>query len=304
MKVITIKQPFASMIAAGIKEYEFRTWKTKYRGEILIHAGKGIDKKAMKKFEGYGLDYPAGCIIAKAVLSDCVEVNDELLRSANLHETTEADKKKLSEAYRLAKVIDLRTDLEKQQKPDAVPDAIEYVSNPIFEERVFGISHEKMAPGEQGKVQIPALEDLYRMMVTEDMCRVNFGRAVRLVMEHDFTAGSVLWHCTEGKDRCGLLAVFLLSALGVERKAIVEDYLLTNETNVPKAQAAYQQLLAIGKPEGMAEAVKNIFLAKESYLNAAFEVIGKQFGGMENYLREGLGIPEETILRFREKVLC
>ena len=77
MKVITIKQPFASLIAAGIKEYEFRTWKTKYRGEILIHAGKGIDKKAMKKFDEYGLEYPSGCIIAKANLSDCIKVDDE-----------------------------------------------------------------------------------------------------------------------------------------------------------------------------------------------------------------------------------
>ena len=48
MKAITIKQPFATLIAEGIKEYEFRTWKTKYRGEILIHAGKGINKKAME----------------------------------------------------------------------------------------------------------------------------------------------------------------------------------------------------------------------------------------------------------------
>lgn len=55
MKAITIKQPFASLIAAGLKEYEFRTWKTKYRGEILIHAGKGVDKKAMKKFEHLNL---------------------------------------------------------------------------------------------------------------------------------------------------------------------------------------------------------------------------------------------------------
>lgn len=77
MKVITIKQPFASLIAAGVKEYEFRTWKTKYRGDILIHAGKGVDKKAMKKFAGYGLEYPSGCIIAKANLSDCIEVDDE-----------------------------------------------------------------------------------------------------------------------------------------------------------------------------------------------------------------------------------
>ena len=56
MKVITIKQPWATLIAKGYKEYEFRTWKTKYRGEILIHAGKGIDKKAMARFENLKLE--------------------------------------------------------------------------------------------------------------------------------------------------------------------------------------------------------------------------------------------------------
>lgn len=79
MKVITIKQPFATLIAEGLKRYEFRTWKTKYRGEILIHAGKSIDKKAMKNFERLGLSYPTGCIIAKAMITDCVLV-DDLLR--------------------------------------------------------------------------------------------------------------------------------------------------------------------------------------------------------------------------------
>lgn len=78
MKAITIKQPFASLIAAGLKEYEFRTWKTKYRGEILIHAGKGVDKKAMKKFEHLNSEYPSGCIIAKVTLADCIKVDDEL----------------------------------------------------------------------------------------------------------------------------------------------------------------------------------------------------------------------------------
>lgn len=77
MKVITIKQPFASLIAAGIKQYEFRTWKTNYRGELLIHAGKGVDKKAMKKFEKYNLEYPSGAIIAKVNLSDCIKVDED-----------------------------------------------------------------------------------------------------------------------------------------------------------------------------------------------------------------------------------
>lgn len=76
MKVLTIKQPFASLIASGYKEFEFRTWKTKYRGELLIHAGKGVDKKAMEKFKDLNLEYPQGCIIAKVKLVDCIEIDD------------------------------------------------------------------------------------------------------------------------------------------------------------------------------------------------------------------------------------
>lgn len=86
MKALTIKQPYASLIAEEIKEYEFRTWKTKYRGEFLIHAGKGKNKTFMEKFEKLNLEYPAGYIIAKATLEDCIEVTDEfreILKSKN-----------------------------------------------------------------------------------------------------------------------------------------------------------------------------------------------------------------------------
>lgn len=76
MKAITIKQPYASLIEQGFKEYEFRTWKTNYRGKILIHAGKSIDKKSMEKFKEYNLDCQTGCIIAEADLTDCIKVND------------------------------------------------------------------------------------------------------------------------------------------------------------------------------------------------------------------------------------
>lgn len=76
MKTITIQQPFATLIAKGYKLYEFRTWKTKYRGDLLIHAGKGVDKLAMKKFEFLNLEYPSGVIVAKAKLTDCISVNE------------------------------------------------------------------------------------------------------------------------------------------------------------------------------------------------------------------------------------
>ena len=44
MKAITVKNPWANLICKGIKDIENRTWKTKYRGKILIHAAKSIDK--------------------------------------------------------------------------------------------------------------------------------------------------------------------------------------------------------------------------------------------------------------------
>ena len=78
MKAITIKQPWATLIAEGYKEYEFRTWKTKYRGEVLIHAGKSMDKKAMEIFKHLNLKYPVGQIIAKASITNCFKVDDKL----------------------------------------------------------------------------------------------------------------------------------------------------------------------------------------------------------------------------------
>lgn len=77
MKVISIKQPWASLIINGYKKYEFRTWKTKYRGEILIHASKSYDKKLIEYFNEYNLEYPIGCIIGKVNLNDCIPVTEK-----------------------------------------------------------------------------------------------------------------------------------------------------------------------------------------------------------------------------------
>jgi hypothetical protein len=78
MKVLTIKQPWASLIMLGYKRFEFRSWKTNYRGKLLIHAGQGIDKEAMKRLQKYiPKDMPKGKILGKAKLVDCVKMSPE-----------------------------------------------------------------------------------------------------------------------------------------------------------------------------------------------------------------------------------
>lgn len=50
MKTLSIKQPWASLIAHGIKDVENRTWKTKYKGKILIHASLTSQTGAYRDF--------------------------------------------------------------------------------------------------------------------------------------------------------------------------------------------------------------------------------------------------------------
>lgn len=50
MKAITIKQPWATLILLKEKQFETRSWQTKYGGSIAIHAGKSIDKEACIAF--------------------------------------------------------------------------------------------------------------------------------------------------------------------------------------------------------------------------------------------------------------
>lgn len=77
MKVLSVKQPWASLIIEGYKKYEFRTWKTKYRGELYIHASKKVDKEALKYFENLNLSMSVGCIIGKVNIIDCEEITKE-----------------------------------------------------------------------------------------------------------------------------------------------------------------------------------------------------------------------------------
>jgi protein-tyrosine phosphatase len=99
-------------------------------------------------------------------------------------------------------------------------------------------------------------------------------------------------HCTAGKDRTGFASALILHALGVADEVIAEDYLLTNQHYKRDATAATDL------PEDVRNAIGNV---DASYLAAAFEAVGKEYGDLETYLRDGLklGTPERTALKAR-----
>jgi hypothetical protein len=90
MKAITVLEPWASLIMLNQKHIETRSWKTNYRGQLLIHAGTGhrpwhMDLafkepffSSLEQVHSTKLDkaitYHLGCIIAVCELTDCIKI--------------------------------------------------------------------------------------------------------------------------------------------------------------------------------------------------------------------------------------
>ena len=84
MKVLTIKEPFATLIMTKVKYIETRSWKTNYRGELYIQAGVAKISKDVKErpgrselYDESNLNY--GNIICKCNLVDCVYMTEEFI---------------------------------------------------------------------------------------------------------------------------------------------------------------------------------------------------------------------------------
>ncbi|MBL1103194.1 tyrosine-protein phosphatase [Streptomyces sp. 5-8] len=111
-----------------------------------------------------------------------------------------------------------------------------------------------------------------------------------------------LMHCAAGKDRAGISIAVTLLALGVEREAIVADYLKSNAKHrrykvrrSGSADSAYT-------PEVM-DLISPLFDARAEYLQAALGSIEETWGDTETYLSQGLGFAPESRERLRERLL-
>ena len=88
-------------------------------------------------------------------------------------------------------------------------------------------------------------------------------------------------HCTAGKDRTGFACALILHALGVRDDVIADDYLLTNRFYRRDPTAATDL------PDDVRETIGSVHA---SYLAAGFEAVRTDFGSLEGYFEDGLGI--------------
>lgn len=244
-----------------------------------------------------------------------------LIRSGELTGMTEEDIRVLTDTYKLRDIIDLRQPDEIEAKPDpAIPGAtyINLSVVPVPEESeetsdadaVKPPSEESVAEKEYENPYInlvlsmgdvrEGMESVYTNLVTSEHSLEYFRQFFDILLADG--EGAVLWHCTSGKDRTGVASALVLSALGVDRQTIVEDFMLTNEYLAEKIDRAVVSAKEETSDVDILEGVRILNGVDRSYIEATFEAI-EQYGPLDSFLEEQLGLTEEKVQALRDKFL-
>ncbi len=220
--------------------------------------------------------------------------NGLLYRSGHLYGASPKDLAVLRE--RVGLVVDFRSISERSEKPD--PDFGQgYMHLPVFDIPAASVERDEasneasfhtVARDPQGAREYMA--HTYRSFVRDGFARAQYAKFLRSLIEPHEKA--VLWHCTAGKDRAGFAAVLVQELLGVERDAIRADYLATNEYLAEECRFLVSFL---GEKFGgltpeIEQALNLLFAAKDDFLDAAYEAAAQDYGDMEHYIADGLGI--------------
>jgi len=212
-----------------------------------------------------------------------------LLRSDALHELSPEDIDTLLQLG-LRTVIDLRSQDEIAKEPSPFehhPD-VRFHHIPLFD----GLAPVEAMMKEKGALDLSA-----RYVAAADCCRPAIAKVASAIALAE--KGAVLFNCTAGKDRTGIIAAMLLSLAGVDREEIAGDYALT-QTLAPDL---LDRLRARAMEKGLAEdAIRQLLSSEPATILALLSHIGDQYGGFQDYIiggqldREHIALIEERML--------
>lgn len=235
-----------------------------------------------------------------------------LLRSGELFRATKADIQKLTKEYGLCKIVDFRTAAEREQNPDPQIEGVRYIINPIVKEETLGITREAEGVPD-GLKQMAALvcsgdfdakaymADIYRKVISDEYSRAQYRKFFEILLENK--TGAVLWHCSAGKDRVGVGTALLLTALGVPKDVIIEDYMKVNEFVADDIEHTITAILKGNDNPVYRAHLRTMFMVDASYIESVFDMIDRQWGSSEAFLEKEMGLDKQCIEALRENYL-
>lgn len=220
-----------------------------------------------------------------------------LIRSGHLNSLDQHDLDVLAQ-FNVKLDLDFRAPDEISARPDKIPTGAAYTALPVFQTDETDASHSQeqiMADySDRPDAGYKHMLDVYRDMVTTKQAKESYQTFFSQLLSND-DHSAALFHCTASKDRTGMGAVFLLSALNVDRPTIVRDYLLTNSVTKDFVAANIAKIKAAGLPDAFAQNTFALSTVSPDYVNTALQEIDSQYGDVKNYLQQYLAVSESQM---------
>lgn len=212
-----------------------------------------------------------------------------ILRGDALHALSQDDIATLM-AHGLSTVIDLRNPVEiaREANPFDGFDGVDYVNIPMFS---------ALAPVEMMAAEQAGFDMGHRYCLGLDACQKTIAEVLTTMAQAP--DGVILFHCSAGKDRTGIIAALLLANAGVDDTTIVEDYALTGTISGPLIASLRERALT----RGVAASLADIVLASEpESMRRALDHLQGKYGSVDGYLTR-IGLDRATISRLRDRLL-
>ena len=231
-----------------------------------------------------------------------------LLRTGKLNTCSTDDIDTLVNEYHLKKIFDFRGSSERMLEPDPEMKNVQNIWMPILDEsnqdennaamRELGSDMYKMF---MFFIEKGFMQNMYVDMLSSRYAHQQYHNFLKEVI--DCKEGAVLWHCSAGKDRTGLAALFLLTILNVDENTILEDYVLTNEYVEDLVDHRMQEFKERGCPEEYMKDVQTIDGVNLDYFKTGLNYIKENYGSVMDYIHNQLNISEEDCEILRNRYL-
>jgi len=210
-----------------------------------------------------------------------------LFRSSALEELSSRDVRLLIDEIGLRTVIDLRSADDREIAQSLLDTPVRYINLPIS--RGGPTTSLERPMGADGRVDMPRI---YGMYIETSAASIS-----EIISELTSGATPAVFHCAAGKDRTGVVAAILLSAVGVTRDAVIADFMET-EPYLPEIIAYLQRRPAYADvvmrfPPGTMDVDPNFIIG---FLDG----VERTYGGIYAWLTERAGVSAESVARLEQ----
>jgi protein-tyrosine phosphatase len=233
----------------------------------------------------------------------------EIYRSGELHKLSDADVAKL-DVMGIKAVANFLTEREIQSRGhDRLPEGTREIPLPMETGNLgemAGVIEEARGTGDFSRVPVELNPEIHRVLINE-------GREYYATLIRELANPSnrpMVYHCSHGVHRTGTATAILLSALGVPWETVRQDYLLSNKYRKQEVDRRINELRLLAADTFLVEPdevditnIKAFYVLEPSYIDASLDEAVKQYGSMDNYIRDGLGITDKELASLREQLL-